>query len=187
MKFVFVDAENVGVKGIKKMKAALTDKVFVFSKSNGIKQHCEKELFHHLSDYPSGQNQADFYIISYLSRVLSMLDQQLLTASHFELFSNDENLILAFDFQCRKLGVKSRIVRTNEDVVVPIVANVETNTVSAEEKIFAALESPKNLDPGFQEQLGLSRQAFTRAVNTLSKNNKIKRSEGDKKKWVQCC
>ncbi len=37
MKFVFVDAENVGVKGIEKVKATIADKVFVFSKSNAIK------------------------------------------------------------------------------------------------------------------------------------------------------
>ncbi|CAH7217110.1 conserved hypothetical protein [Vibrio chagasii] len=186
MKFVFVDAENVGVKGVERVKATLADKVFVFSKSNGIKQYCEKELFHHLSDYPSGQNQADFYIISYLSCVLSTLEQQALASAHFELFSNDESLISAFDFQCKKLGAKFRIARTKDEVVVPIVPNVKPNSVSAEQKIYAALESPKNLDPSFQEQLGLSRQVFTKAVNTLSSSNKIKRSETDRKKWVQC-
>ncbi|MBM7035003.1 hypothetical protein [Vibrio ulleungensis] len=186
MKFVFVDAENVGVKGIERVKATLADKVFVFSKSNSIQQHCEKELFHHLSDYPSGQNQADFYIISYLSRVLSTLEQQALASAHFELFSNDESLISAFEFQCKKLGAKFRVVRIKDEVVVPIVVNEKSNFISAEQKLYAALKSPKNLDPSFQEQLGLSRQAFTKAVNTLSSSNKIRRSDTDKKQWVQC-
>ncbi len=185
MKFVFVDAENVGVKGIEKVKATIADKVFVFSKSNAIKQYCEKELFHHLSDYPNGQNQADFYIISYLSRVLSTLDKKALPSTHFELFSNDESLISAFEFQCKKLGAQFRVARTKEEVVVPIASKPQNISQSAEDKIYAALKTPSNLDPSFQEQLGLPRQVFTKAVNALSGSNKIQRSSTDKKKWVQ--
>ncbi|EJO2026786.1 hypothetical protein NRC85_005020 [Vibrio parahaemolyticus] len=186
MKFVFVDAENVGLKGIEKVKVNIADKVFVFSKSNAVKQYCEKEFYHHLSDYPTGQNQADFYIISYLSRVLSTIGQKNLPSIHFELFSNDESLITAFEFQCKKLGAQFRGVRTKDEVVVPITSKSKNSTQSAEDKIYAALKTPRNLDPSFQEQLGLSRQVFTRAVNVLSGSNKIQRSATDKKKWVQC-
>ncbi|EMJ3470170.1 hypothetical protein V7L80_005248, partial [Vibrio harveyi] len=45
MKMVFVDAENVGLKELEKLRASAIDKVFVFSKSEAIKQCCEKNLF----------------------------------------------------------------------------------------------------------------------------------------------
>ncbi|MCG9230945.1 MULTISPECIES: hypothetical protein [Vibrio harveyi group] len=46
MKMVFVDAENVGLKELEKLRASAIDKVFVFSKSEAIKQCCEKNLFY---------------------------------------------------------------------------------------------------------------------------------------------
>ncbi|MBF4269331.1 hypothetical protein EAY71_20920, partial [Vibrio anguillarum] len=67
MKVIFVDAENVGLKELEKINASIVDKVFVFSKSDAVKLVCEKSLYLCLNDYPTGQNQADFYIIAYLS------------------------------------------------------------------------------------------------------------------------
>lgn len=106
MRFVFVDGENIGLKRVGQVKATLVDKVFVFSKLDSIKKHCEKELFYHFSDYPSGKNQADFYIISHLSRVLSTLEQNAFSSVHFELISDDKELIKAFDYQCIKSHAK---------------------------------------------------------------------------------
>ncbi|MGL4734650.1 MAG: hypothetical protein ACRCWB_06105 [Enterovibrio sp.] len=96
MKMIFVDAENIGVKELEKIQATVIDKVFVFSKVESVQRICEKALFLFLSDYPSGPNQADFYIIAYLSRVLSILDKKQFSAVHFELYSNDKSLISAF-------------------------------------------------------------------------------------------
>ncbi|HEQ3586657.1 TPA: hypothetical protein VGT17_000439 [Vibrio harveyi] len=186
MKMVFVDAENVGLKELEKLRASAIDKVFVFSKSEAIKQCCEKNLFLYLSDYPNGQNQADFYIVAYLSRILTMLDKKQLGTVSFELYSNDESLISAYEFQCSQMGVLFRVVRTKEETVVPIKQQKKQLSQSPEEKIYQALKVPTALDPSFQETLGLSRQVFTRAVNVLSTTNKIQRSTENKKKWVRC-
>ena len=64
MKIIFVDAENVGLKELEKIKASIVDKVLVFSRVESIKQTCEKLLYLCLSDYPEGANQADFHIIA---------------------------------------------------------------------------------------------------------------------------
>ncbi|MBF4242492.1 hypothetical protein EA003_22225, partial [Vibrio anguillarum] len=111
MKVIFVDAENVGLKELEKINASIVDKVFVFSKSDAVKLVCEKSLYLCLNDYPTGQNQADFYIIAYLSRVLLALDKKQLGSIHFELYSNDENLITAFEFQCDQLGATCQSIR----------------------------------------------------------------------------
>lgn len=95
---IFVDAENVGLKELEKIGASIIDKVFVFSKSEAVKLVCDKSLYLFLSDYPTGQNQADFYIVAYLSRVLLALDKKQLDSVNFELYSNDESLISAFEF-----------------------------------------------------------------------------------------
>ncbi|HBC3962694.1 TPA: hypothetical protein KD885_002305 [Vibrio parahaemolyticus] len=186
MKMIFVDAENVGLKELEKINASVVDKVFVFSKSDSVKLVCEKSLYLFLSDYPTGQNQADFYIIAYLSRVLLALDKKQLGSVHFELYSNDESLISAFEFQCKQLGAPCQSIRTRDNTVVPIVKPQQTPQKSPEDKLLHALKSPRALDPSFQKQLGLSKSDFTKAINELSKNNQIKRSPQSKKKWVRC-
>ncbi|MDG2657460.1 hypothetical protein P7M12_17175 [Vibrio parahaemolyticus] len=188
MKVIFVDAENVGLKELEKINASIVDKVFVFSKSDAVKLVCEKSLYLCLNDYPTGQNQADFYIIAYLSRVLLALDKKQLGSTHFELYSNDENLITAFEFQCGQLGATCQSIRTREQTVVPITESSSTSPKpnSAEDKLLKALKSPHSLDPEFQQRLGLSKSDFTKAINELSKSNLIKRSPQSKKMWVRC-
>ncbi|MCR9500927.1 hypothetical protein [Vibrio vulnificus] len=186
MKVIFVDAENVGLKELEKINASIVDKVFVFSKSDAVKLVCEKSLYLCLNDYPTGPNQADFYIIAYLSRVLLALDKKQLGSTHFELYSNDENLITAFEFQCGQLGAVCQSIRTREQTVVPIIESTYPKPNSAEAKLLKALKSPHSLDPEFQQRLGLSKSDFTKAINELSKSNQIKRSPQSKKKWMRC-
>ncbi|NOH99433.1 hypothetical protein [Vibrio sp. 99-70-13A1] len=185
MKMVFVDAENVGLKEIEKLAVSAFDKVFVFSKSETIKLVCEKSLFLYLSGYPSGQNQADFYIIGYLSRVLCAIDKKQLGSVNFELYSNDESLASAFEFQCLQLGAQSRVIRTKENKIVSLPIITKSMVQTPEAKIYAALKEPCSLDASLQTKLGLSKPNFTKAVNELSKSNKIVRSAEDKKKWVR--
>ncbi|MGL5291591.1 MAG: hypothetical protein ACRC9T_06690 [Vibrionaceae bacterium] len=194
MKIVFVDAENVGVKALEKIQATIIDKVFVFSKVESVRRICEKSLFYCLSDYPSGANQADFYIIAYLVRVISMLDAKLLAVMNLELYSNDENLISAFHFQCEQFGAKVQIMRTKSSKenteLHPITTNVikisAAQTPSPQDKLFSALSSPRALDADLQLHLGLSQPDFTRAITELIKLQKIQRSAESKQKWVQC-
>ena len=178
MKIIFVDAENVGLKELEKIKASIVDKVLVFSRVESIKQTCEKLLYLCLSDYPEGANQADFHIIAYLSRTLVSLSRNELNLITFELFSNDENLISAFKFQCDLLGGNSEAIRTKPDVVVSIVPK------SAEDKIYNSLKQPTELAP-LQDKLKLPKSEFTKAINSLVKEIKIERSVESKKKWVQ--
>lgn len=184
MKIIFVDAENIGLKELKKINASVIDKVFVFSKSDSIKAFCENYLYLYLSDYPSGSNQADFYIIAYLSRILSSIDRDQIDSLYFELISNDENLISAFKFQCSQLGGQHKITRTKASNVVPL--SINSDIEASQKKIHACLISPKVLGPELQKQLGLSKSTFSKAINELAKNNKIKRSPESKKKWIQC-
>lgn len=186
MKIILVDAENVGLKGVEKVGASVSDKVFVFSKSENIEQYCEKSLYQHTSDYPSGANQADFCIIAHLMRFLTHYDAKVLSKLVFELHSNDSNLISSFQYQCNRFSVKSEIVRTRDTrkvVALPVEQKSKGNT--AEELLYAALSTPRALDETLQEELGLPRQNFTKAINALSSSNKIVRSAQTKKKWVQ--
>ncbi len=183
MKMIFVDAENIGLKKLEKIAATVIDRVFVFSKSEAIKFVCEKSLFLCLSDYPTAPNQADFYIIAYLSRVLSALDKKQLKSIHFELYSNDESLIAAFEFQCKQLGATSNSIRTKEDTIVHL---PELHNTTPEDKLFVALKSPHPLNPDLQKQLGLSKSDFSKAITTLSKAKKIQRSPENKRKWARC-
>lgn len=185
MKMIFVDAENIGLKELEKVKATVVDKVFVFSKSEAVKLVCEKSLFLFLSDYPSASNQADFYIIAYLSRVLSSLEKKQFGSVNFELYTNDESLIAAFEFQCEQFGVTCRVVRTKDDTVVNLPKPISTSK-TPEDKVYSALKSPRPLDPDLQKQLGLSKSDFSKAINGLSKANKIQRSKESKRKWIQC-
>ena len=185
MKMIFVDAENTGLKALEKINASVIDKVFVFSKAEAAKLICEKLLFLYLSDYPTGANQADFYIVAYLSKVLSSLNKKQPDSVHFELYSNDEALITAFSFQCSQVKAAYRVVRTQEKTVVALPKkNTEANT--AKEKLLLALQAPRPLNPDLQKHLGLSKSEFTKAINELSKANKIQRLPESKKKWVQC-
>ncbi|TKF16256.1 hypothetical protein FCV43_18410 [Vibrio genomosp. F6] len=192
MKMIFVDAENVGLKSLEKMEASVIDKVFVFSKLDSVKLACEHSLYLHLSGYPNGSNQADFYIIAYLSRILNSLSKKELNSIRFELLTNDESLISAFEFQCSQLGAVYESVRTKDDTVVqlpPVLApkpKPKPKQLSPEDRIYANLKSPKPLDPAFQKQLGLSKSVFSKAVNELAKSKKIRRSSESKKKWMRC-
>jgi hypothetical protein len=191
MEIIFVDAENIGSKGLEKLDTSIIDKVFVFSKSNTIKLVCEKKLYLFLTDYPCGSNQADFYIIAYLSRVLSSLNHTELTSIHFKLITNDESLISAFEFQCSQLGAISKIIRTNEKIkadvntVVQLAPKPKHQTQSAEDKIISNLKLPTALNPDFRKKLGISQQEFSQATRELISKNKIKRSKESKKKWVK--
>lgn len=55
-----------------------------------------------------------------------------------------------------------------------------------EEKLFNALSEPRSLDAELQTETRLGRQTFTRVINSLLNANRIKRSETNKKLWVQC-
>ena len=184
MKIIFVDAENIGFKRLDAIDASIADKVIVFSRVESIKVFCEQKLYLCLSEYPEGANQADFYIIAYLLRVLSCLSKAQKPVIEFVLYSNDVNLIAAFEFQCGLLGAKSKIHSFNQDT--DIICNIVdlTETSQLEEQIYNMLKEPGKLSD-IQTTLELSKPIFTKAVNGLIATNKIKRSSKNGKNWVQ--
>ena len=192
MKMIFVDAENIGLKALEAVEATVIDKVFVFSKVESVQRACEKSLFLFLSDYPSGSNQADFYIIAYLSRVLLALDKKQYGTVSFELYSNDENLIAAFEFQCAQLGARVNSIRTKHETVVSLPQNGATQPKAAKkiqlltERLLSLLNSPMALNPDLQSELGATKSEFTQVVNTLIQAQKIRRSDENKRLWI-CC
>lgn len=210
MKIIFVDAENTGLKGLQTVKATILDKVFVYSKNEAIQQYSKKALFCIVDDYPTGSNQADFLIISYLSRIISTLDEAILNTTHFELFSNDEGLISAFESISKSLGARHRVIRTkikseeaevdddkellqslSEYALMKIEAMeegkdiVSIEQVNAEKKIYKALSTPAPLDDLFRQKVKLSKSLFTKAINELILTRRILRSEDNKKHWMQ--
>ena len=184
MKIIFVDAENVGFKGLDAINASIADKVFVFSRVESIKVLCEKKLYLCLSDYPEGANQADFYIIAYLLRVLSCFAKEQKSAIEFVLYTNDLNLIAAFEFQCGLLGAKSKIHSFKQEASVVCNITELTKTNQLEKQIYKMLKEPRGL-LDIQTTLKLSKPVFTRAVNGLIKTEKIKRASNNGKNWVQ--
>lgn len=187
MKVIFVDAENVGLKVIEKIERALSDKVLVFSKSPNIEQYCDKALFQHFSNYPSGSNQADFLIIANLTKYLTVYDMKALSKAEFVLYTNDQDLISAFEFQCKQNQISANIIRTREEPKVISLPVSKPNPLDpVEDMLFNALSEPRSLDAELQTELRLGRQTFTRVINSLLNANRIKRSETNKKLWVQC-
>jgi len=188
MKIIFVDAENVGFKGLEAIEANIIDKVFVFSHVNSIQAYCQQKLFLCLSDYPEGANQADFYIVAYLSRILANLSKEKKSLIEFILYSNDINLITAFNFQCGLLGASSRIVsikhETSPATTPTIVSDTPKSERKIEQKIFNMLKTPQGLF-AIQEALNLSKPVFTKAVNNLRDANKIKRCSKNGKNCLQ--
>lgn len=110
MRFIFVDAENIGLKEVEAINASIiSDKVLVFSKNDTVKEVCERKLFLYISSYPTGSNQADFYIIGNLLRIIASLKKQQLDICQFVLYSQDNSLVTAFAFQCKLHKLKHRI------------------------------------------------------------------------------
>ena len=187
MKIIFVDAENVGFKALEAINANLIDKVFVFSRVESIQKYSEQKLFICLSDYPEGSNQADFYIIGYLSRMLATLSKAEKNLIEFVLYSGDINLVNAFKFQCKTVGAKSDIVSFSHEAMTPsIVCNIPKipKLHQVENQTFNMLKKPQGLFE-IQKALNLSKPVFTKAVNELAGSNRIRRTSNNGKNWMQ--
>ena len=180
IKFKFIDFENIGLKELEKIESSVLDKTFVFTKSQSAKLLCKSNLYQVLSDYPTGQNQADFLIIAQLAKVLSMISRQEINKVQFYLYSNDESLISAFEFQCQSSDATFKVIRTKQNVV-----QLKKAKATPEKLLLDALSSPQNLSLALQESLGLARSDFTRAINQLAQSKEIVKCKDSKKKWVR--
>lgn len=177
MKFIFIDAENIGLKEITKIPTSLNDRVFVFSKNQTIKKLCEQKLYTCIDDYSVGANQADFRVISLLSRIFILHMQDRPSPSiTFDLHSNDKALGQAFINECNIHNFEGRVI-TSKPPTTPSKTDAEI--------LFAALKRPSPLDEALRESLGFSKQRFTQAQNELIQNELIIRCTSNKKSWRQ--
>lgn len=177
LKIYYVDAENVGLNLLDETKISILDRVFVFTNDEKLKSTCSSALLNSISGYPSGQNQADFYIIAHLSNVLSRLSKVEKMAIEFNLCSKDKNLWKAFNFQCLLAGVKSNA----PNLTIEVEAN---NVLAVSEKILKLMSSPITVTE-IQNKLKIQKPEFTRSFNQLIKLGKIKRQKESKKHWIR--
>jgi hypothetical protein len=180
MNIYFVDLENVGLKALQSLDVSFSDKVFVFSNSGEVKKYCDQSLYFCLSDYPTGSNQADFYIIAYLSKVIEQLSKAERLVSELVLCTKDNSLIVAFEYQCNLNGI-----RCSSPFKVEKPSNVVSisKTDPSGNVILSLLAKPKPATE-LLEQSQLSKPDFTTAFNLLIKEDKVKRSKKSKKLWV---
>lgn len=185
MRFIFVDAENIGLKEVESISASISDKVLVFSKDVAIKNVCERKLFLSNSSYPSGSNQADFYIIGNLVGIIASITEQQRELCQFVLYSQDNSLVTAFSFQCKLHKIKHKIAL--EPKVKPKAKPVIEQNKSIpilEDQIYEHFKTEQKTET-VRKKLKLSQSDYTNALNTLIKSNKIHRVSKSKKTWVR--
>lgn len=185
LKFIFVDAENIGLKGIEAINTSISDKVFVFSKNDAIKEVCERKLFLYISSYPVGPNQADFYIVGNLVGVIMSLTEKQRGTCHFVLYSQDNPLVKAFEFQCKLHKIAYTIALEPKNQPVPQTQAIKQNSSaqSLEQKIYQQFKTAQTAE-SVRKKLNQSKSDFTRALNILIKANKIQRVSNSKKSWI---
>jgi hypothetical protein len=188
LKFIFIDAENIGLKEVEAVSVSITDKVLVFSKNDAVKEICERKLFICNSNYPTGSNQADFYIIGKLVGIIASLTEQQRVGCHFVLYSQDNALVTAFSFQCKLLNVRHNIALESKTQVLSIPPVVEPkknkSPQSLEQKIYEHFKIEQTTE-NVRKKLNQSKPDFTKALNALIKAKKIERVSKNKKTWIR--
>ncbi|GGY31828.1 hypothetical protein GCM10011297_00720 [Bacterioplanes sanyensis] len=187
MRFIFVDAENIGLKEVEAISASISDKVLVFSKNDAVKEVCERKLFLYISSYPKGSNQADFYIIGNLVGMIASLTEQQRDICQFVLYSQDSSLVTAFTFQCKLHKIKHRIALEPKSQAQTHpktqVIESEKSLQSLEQRIFEHFKTEQTTE-SVRKKIKQSKPVFTRALNNLIKENKIQRVSKRKKTWI---
>lgn len=191
MKFLYVDAENVGISVLKEEITLALDRVFFFTNSESIKETYANPLITFISGYPTGKNQADFHIIGHLASVLSHISKQDKKTIEFVLCSKDVSLWKAFQFQCSLARVKSSSSHIDIETVTDkaiikqngsTAANAPPKPKDVEKAILKLLARPATVVE-LKETIGLSNSVFQAAFNKLVVTGKIKRQEGAKLNW----
>lgn len=181
MRIYYIDAENVGLSAIDHLTIAILDRVFVFTNSDSLKSACANALFTCVTDYPSGANQADFYIIAHLSNILAHLSKAEKKAIEFILCSKDQSLWKAFEFQCKIANANASASHIKIDIEPSSAVIVDT---LMETEILKNMGQPiKSIE--LQQKLQISQSEFTISFNNLIKSGKIKRQDESKNKWLR--
>ena len=188
MRFIFVDAENIGLKEVEAISASISDKVLVFSKNDAVKEVCERKLFLYISSYPTGSNQADFYIIGNLVGMIASLTKQQRDICQFVLYSQDNSLVTAFAFQCKLHKLKHSIALEPKAQIQaqpkPQVVEPKKTVQNLEQRIYEQFKTEQTTE-SVRKKLKQPKSDFTKALNVLIKANKIQRVSKSKKTWVR--
>ena len=182
MRFIFVDAENIGLKEVEALSASISDKVLVFSKNDAVKSVCERKLYLSNSSYPCGPNQADFYIIGNLVGIIASITEQQREACQFVLYSQDNSLVTAFSFQCKLHKVQHIIALKPKEK--PKAAITQNNAIPSLEHIIYEHFKTEQKTEAVRKKLKQPKSDFTRALNNLINSNKIRRVSKNKKTWI---
>ena len=184
MRFIFVDAENTGNKEVEAISASVADKVFIFSKNDSMKELCERKLFLYISSYPTGKNQADFYIVGNLVGIIASLTDEQREVCHFVLYSQDEPLVMAFSFQCKLHKVKFKIA------LAPKIKNQPQSNIvkqkaaqTLEQKVYSQFKTAQTAETA-RKNLKQPKPDFIKVFNKLVQSNQLQRVSKNKKTWI---
>ncbi|WP_298443036.1 hypothetical protein [uncultured Ferrimonas sp.] len=187
MRFIFVDAENTGLKEVEELPVTIEDRVLIFSRLDAIKQICERRFFHSLSCYPSGSNQADFYIIGHLVGLIASLSEAQRLTAEFILHTRDNALIAAFQFQCKLHRLKHQIKGTMQTSSASIdTVSIPTGSppLSLEQRICLQFHTAQTAE-SVRKKLSQPKADFLRSFNSLVQTKKLKRVSKSKKTWIK--
>tara|TARA_B110000211_G_scaffold130780_1_gene150235 strand:+ start:1255 stop:1821 length:567 start_codon:yes stop_codon:yes gene_type:complete len=184
LNFIFVDAENIGLKEVEAITPSISDKVLVFSKNSAVQEVCERKLFLYISSYPGGPNQADFYIIGNLVGMIASLTELQRKEANFTLYSQDNSLVTAFSFQCQLHKVKNNIALAPKkpSQTESVVIEPKKASQSLEKKIYESFKAEQTTET-VRKKLNQPKSDFTRALNSLIAKNKIERVSKNQKTW----
>lgn len=200
MKIYYVDAENIGIDFLAGQNISVLDKVFVFSNNESITSECEKRFYIGVTGYPVGKNQADFYMVGHLARLISLLSDKEKGAINFIFCSKDQDLLKALGSQCSLSGIKafSSYPVANKKAKSNSASKANTGKKNTHKKCAKKGAENQSMESSILEcfaqpskpydvqiALGLSKPEFTKAINKLIKAGKIKRQSKSRKKWCK--
>lgn len=187
MNIVFIDLENVGGHYLENTFFPSTDKVLVFTRLEKHIAQCEKLMYVPMYSYEQGKNQADFYMISSLSRTLALATEEHIKELTIECHTNDTHLIEAFKLNCEMYNVTLFVAKRPKKEAsndpdsfsvksIPALAEQPESIRKLAYRILELLGTPSTFNQKFYAKLGVSQSDFCKSTHALIQANVIKRN-----------
>ena len=139
----FIDAENVGCALLEQLPVGASQhcRFMVFSRSSNARKWTARYPLHArlFDDYEVGKNQADFYMVSVLTQVLTGEPD---TRKRIMLLTKDQELIQAFKVLCQRFQVEIILLVSPESAQLPDPKVAHNSGIKAQNLGPATLESP---------------------------------------------
>lgn len=196
--FHFVDLENIGITAFLTRQFSPTETVFVFTNSKNALAALDKHYAKQLSGYPTGSNQADFYIIAKLMEVLTN-EQENLRMCNMVLHTKDKALITAFKYQCKRYSCANEVQaprsKAKSNKAIPygkkaqekkkLLSLVENHDgVVLESAVINEFKTGKPISSDLPKKLNIPEKQCQRIIQKLISSGVIKRNPNRKKIWV---